>query len=327
MDISTYLKRKMAMLSLALASVEKSSLNQVSDALGSVGFVNETMAQGSMADSMIRGVVTTEVKQMRWRMYKILNTVDNLITRIIGYDEDGLPITETKGIVDEHVRQVLRKVNVDKADPYLVEMVVSNGDVVKSTSEALSNEKVTLYKDDEDREDREDRFDLLGTEKSKSNLGEISFDDMVATMKSEKYITVHRSLKPKFDIEQYTSRLVVRNVDEENKLLEFYISMYPDEFDRKSRLLISEIKKISKNPRASNILDIEKVAFITDKTIGAQNGMEYIYEIKNFHKIVEFNGHYVLKFMATPIVNGTFLTDIYRLEDLEKKYSEKAPKR
>tara|TARA_R110000796_G_scaffold59710_2_gene137844 strand:+ start:6100 stop:7071 length:972 start_codon:yes stop_codon:yes gene_type:complete len=323
MEITTYLKRKMAMLSLALASVEKSSLNQVSDALGSAGIVNETMMKGSMADSMIRGEITAEVQEMRWRMYKILNAADNLKTRVVGYDDDGLPITETT----QHERLILRKINVDKDDPYPVELVVNNSDIVKSTSEALSNEKITLHKDGEDKEDREDRFDLVGTEKSKKNLGEISFEDMVSTMKSDKNITVHRSLRPKFEIEQYCNRLIVRGVDAKTKLLEFYITMYPDGFDRKTRLLISEIKKINKNPRASDILDIEKVAFITNKTIGAANGMEYIYEIKNFHKMVEFNGHYVLKFMATPIVNGNFMTDIYRLEDLEKKYSEKASKK
>jgi len=157
-------------------------------------------------------------------------------------------------------------------------------------------------------------------------LAKLSFDDMVASMKNDKNIMIHRSIRPKFEIEQYCNKLVVRDVDGETKLLEFYITMYPDEFNRKSRLLISEIKKINKNPRASDILDIEKVGFITNKTIGAANGMEYIYEVKNFHKVVEFNGHYVLKFMATPIINGKFMMEDYRLEDLEKKYKNKAPK-
>jgi hypothetical protein len=274
MDITGYLKRKMAILSLALARVEKDALNQVSDALGSEGALEQSYHQGQLADALLKGEITYEVKELRWRMYKVLNATENLRSRIVGYDEDGLPITETT----EHTRQLLRDVNVDKEDPHKVELVIYNHDVVKSTTEALNNEKLTIHK--EEASEREDRHNL-----------------------------------------------VVRDVDGENKLLEFYISQYPDGFDRKTRFLISEIKKSMRNSRASDILDITRVGFVTNKSLGAPNGMEYIYEINKFHKIVEFNGHYVIKFMATPIVNGEFIFSQHKLEDLEEKYRTKAPKK
>lgn len=333
MGITDYLKRKMAILSLALAKVEKSALNQTSDALGSEGAMEQSYHQGQLADALLKGEITYEVKELRWRMYKVLNATENLSTRIIGYDEDNLPITETTA----HGRQLLRDVNVDKEDPYEVELVVYNNDIVKSTTEALNNEKVKLHNDDEEVTKREDRHDIITTDKkvvkedivvvSDKNLGEISFEDMVSSMKSEKNIIIHREYRTRFEIEQYTHRLVVRKVDENTRLLEFYISKYPDEFDRKTRLLISEIKKVIKNPRASDILDIEKVGFVTHKAIGAANGMEYIYSVKNFHKIVEHNGHYVIKFMAKPIINGEFMYNQHKLEDLEEKYATKAPKK
>jgi hypothetical protein len=326
MDITGYLKRKMAILSLALARVEKDALNQVSDALGSEGALEQSYHQGQLADALLKGEITYEVKELRWRMYKVLNATENLRSRIVGYDEDGLPITETT----EHTRQLLRDVNVDKEDPHKVELVIYNHDVVKSTTEALNNEKLTIHK--EEASEREDRHNLVVRENdevvvSDKSLGELSFDDMVASMKSEKNIIVHREIRPKFEIEQYTRRLVVRDVDGENKLLEFYISQYPDGFDRKTRFLISEIKKSMRNSRASDILDITRVGFVTNKSLGAPNGMEYIYEINKFHKIVEFNGHYVIKFMATPIVNGEFIFSQHKLEDLEEKYRTKAPKK
>jgi DNA-binding transcriptional ArsR family regulator len=328
MDITGYLKRKMAMLSLAMARVEKSALNQVSDALGEdKSSMEQTLKQGLLADALLKGEITYEVKELRWRMYKVLNATQNLTTKIIGYDEDDLPITETT----QHGRQLLREINVDKEDPYDVELVIYNNDIVKSTTEALNNDKITLHEDGAEITKREDRHDLVTKDddivvSSDLSLGELSFEDMVATMKSEKNIVIHRNFRPRFEIEQYTNRLVVRNVDGDKKLLEFYISKYPDEFDRKTRLLISEIKKIMKNPRASDIVELERVGFITHKALGAANGMEYIYDIINLHKVIEFNGHYVIKFMAKPIINGEFMYNQHKLEDLEEKYANKAPK-
>ncbi|NIQ16662.1 MAG: hypothetical protein GTO02_20430, partial [Candidatus Dadabacteria bacterium] len=51
------------------------------------------------------------------------------------------------------------------------------------------------------------------------------------------------------EIEKYAKKLYVRDIDGENKLLEFYLSKYEDEFDGKTKLLISEIKKAINNPK------------------------------------------------------------------------------
>lgn len=318
----------MAILSLALSKVENETLRQASDAAGSDGAMEETLHQGHLADALLRGEITQEVRELRWRMYKILNATENLTTKIVGYDEDNLPITETK----KYGKVLLNKINVDDSDPYDVEMLINNDDIIKSTSEALTNEKIKLHSDEETVSNRSDRYDLVTGEKdivetSDNSLGEISFEDMVSSMKSDKVIIVNRSLKPKFEIEQYAKKLVVREVDEDKKLIEFYLSKYSDEFDKKTVFLISEIKKIMKNPRSSNIIDIEQVGFITNKVIGVMNGMEYIYQIEEFYKVVEHDGHYVLKFFAKPLIEGKFIYDSYKLDDLEDKYKNKVAKK
>jgi ATP-dependent protease HslVU (ClpYQ) ATPase subunit len=119
---------------------------------------------------------------------------------------------------------------------------------------------------------------------------------------------------------------VVKDVGDGTKLIEFYISKYPDEFDRKTRLLISEIKKVMKNPRSSDIVDVDKIGFVTNKAIGAANGLEFIYEVEKFYKVTEHDGHYVIKFMVRPLVDGEFIFNKHKLDDLEKKYASKAPK-
>lgn len=326
MDIKDYLKRKMAILSLAMARVEKASLNQTSDALGTEDALTQTMNHGSMVDALLKGEMTTEVKDLRWRMYKVLKASSKLKSEIVGYDEDGLPITKTSA----HEKQILSNIKVDPYDDYEIELVLENEEIAKSTHEEFSNEKLKVLKENEvsDYEKINDKFDLVGSEQhSGTTLGEISFDDMVSKMKGERKIQIHRELRPKFEIEQHTKKLVVRNIDDETKLLEFYISKYPDLYDKKTKFMVSEIKRAMSNPRRSDMLDIKTVGFITNKAIGCDDGMEYIYEIVNFDKIVEFNGHYVLKFVAKPVINGKFIFEKYKQEDLELRYKNKEAKK
>ena len=51
--------------------------------------------------------------------------------------------------------------------------------------------------------------------------------------------------------------------------------MYPDEYDRKTRLFISEVKKAIENPMSVNMLDIEEVIFVTYKSIGVDDFLEF----------------------------------------------------
>jgi hypothetical protein len=325
MSIIRYLKRKMTLLSLALSRVEKSSLNQHSDALGSEGTVHETMNQGSMADALLRGEITMPVKELRWRLYKILTESKSKTAKITGYDSDGLPIVETYTIEKHN----LSKISCDEFDSYDVELVIKNEDIIKSTVESFDNKDLNVLDKTEidDYDENKTKHDLIGVENwSGRTLGEISFDDMVSSMKSKKTIYVSREIRPKFEIESYTKKLVIRKINETERLMEFYLSQYPDEYDRKTRMLISEIKKAKQNPRASDLLDINKVGFISDKAIGSDDGLEYEYDIKKFDKIVEFNGHYVIKFIADVTINGDNIFEKYKLSELELKYENKMAK-
>ncbi len=55
-----------------------------------------------------------------------------------------------------------------------------------------------------------------------------------------------RDILPNFYLENFTLKMNVRTISETDKMLEFYVSKYPDEYNRTSRLFISEIKKIMK---------------------------------------------------------------------------------
>jgi hypothetical protein len=127
-------------------------------------------------------------------------------------------------------------------------------------------------------------------------------------------------------LENFTKKLVVRKINKNQRLLEFYVSIYPDEYNRTSRLFISAVKKAIEEPRSSNMLEFKGVEFVSYKSLGVNDYLEFQYKIENFDKIIEFNGSYVIKFIANVIVNGNDIMETHRVEELDKKYAEKAKK-
>ena len=109
-------------------------------------------------------------------------------------------------------------------------------------------------------------------------------------------------------------------------MLEFYVSVYPDPYDRSSRLFLSEIKKVILNPDLSNTFEMKSIDFISFKTLGTNDFLEYKYSDVTYDKIVEFNGFYVIKFKCKVIVNGRDIFEEHRQEVLDKKYENKDKK-
>jgi hypothetical protein len=80
------------------------------------------------------------------------------------------------------------------------------------------------------------------------------------------------------------------------------------------------------NPRESSTLELNTVGFITDKSMGVEDYLEYKYEIISFDKIIVFNGHYVIKFIGKTIIDGKDILDEYKQADLEERYRTKEKK-
>src|ERR1035437_5380178 len=278
MSLNKWMKRKMAMLSLAMAGVEKNALGQNKEQMDTPVNQERRHTQGTLADSLKQGIITEEVMNLRWRTYKILQATEGVTAEIVGYDENNMPITRVR---KTDKKRGLDKIKTDSIDKYSLDMVVDNTPIVSGGNDMMDNinldilDKATLNYDD-------------NGEIVSATHGEIQGEEYYATTKSELPIKIHREGLPKFELETYTKKLHVRNIGKTERLLEFYVSMYPDEYNRRSRLFISDIKKAIENPRTSTLLDIIKVGFITYKTMGADDFLEYQYDIKSFDKIIEF---------------------------------------
>lgn len=292
-----WLKNKLAALAIAFSSVEKNSLSQGGEKTPNSVSHTRRSTEGQLMDSLLNGVVTEEVMNLRWRMYKTLGEMDKYITKITGteLDEDGdvRYITETRL---KDLSNALSQVTVEPTDDYPVELVVDNSEITVSIKDAMNG---------------------IESENDYTPL------ELIAGIKTTRPIQIEREHRPKFDLESYTTKLHVRTINETEKLLEFYVSKYPDEFNRTTRLFLGEVKKAMTDSRLCNMLELKKIGFITFNSVGADNHLEYQYEIVNFDKIVEFNGEYVIKFKAKVLVNGENILTKYLHDELENKYKNK----
>jgi hypothetical protein len=164
-------------------------------------------------------------------------------------------------------------------------------------------------------------------EDSTKTHGTITGNEYFAINKAEKRIQIFREYITNFNIETYTTKLNIRKIDKNKKLLEFYISKYPNEEIKNSKLFLKELVKLKEKPKKYSLLHINKVSFITENTLGVDDYLKYEYQIETFDKIIEFDGFYVVKFIATITENGTDILDVYKEEELEKKYQNKEKKK
>ncbi len=312
---ANWFKQKMAIASIAISNVEKNALSQNNEGLGTDA--NQTMRinQGKISDSLINGEITQEVMDLRWRMYKVMETTDTVKVKLNGYDLNGKPIYDITSKSHK-----IKKANLDKFDPYEAELIVDNTPIEKSIIDGLEAEKIIEIDTDEVKAN-DDNMGVVTT------LAEIDGGNYFAQASNDRPVTIKRNILPTFYLENFTKTLKIRKIDETKRLLEFYVSLYPDEYDRKSRLFISTVKKQIENPILTNsMLELDEVSFITDKTQGAPNNYRYEYNNLVFDKIVTHNGHYVIKFIADVKTNGEYIMEEYRQTDLDNKYINKEKK-
>ena len=319
--MSKWIKKQMTALMMATANVEKKHLGQKSKELDESISMNQGVNQGTLADSLINGEITEEVKALRWRMYKVEQEAKGRKVKLSGYDSLGNPILENVKVDRE---EVLNNVSIDDYDDYRLEMVISNEKISLGSFEMLGKIDINEY-----QKPKDSVIDNEGDENTENgiinSIGETKGDEY-NDVDYEYPISVGRKYFPNFKLEKYAKKLNVRDIDGKEKLLEFYISKYPDPHDRKTFLLLSEIKKAIKSPITSSMLDIDEVEFITYNNIGVSDYYEYKYKVKSFHKIIEFNGSYVIKFKADVTVDGKYLLENYVSEELNEKYKNKLKK-
>ena len=335
--IKNWITNKITTISLATANVEKNALSQVGESLGTDVNHSQRHTQGQLADSLINGELTQEVLNLRWRTYKIIRETEGVTSEIIGYDKEDRPIVETRKI---NVKAGLEKIKLDTFDYYPLEMVIDNSDITLGVNQAMDNDDITIFDEviinqntgqntatgpigpdgQKDIDDEPSKIEFSASH------GSISGTEYFATNKTERPIEIIRNQIPKFKLENYTKKLNVRKINETERLLEFYVSKYPDEYNRTSRLFLSDLKKTMVEPEKSTIIEFSGVNFVTYKSMGVNDFLEFEYDIVSYDKIIEYNGYYVIKFIAKIKTDGRDILDEHRMVELDKKYETKQKK-
>ncbi len=133
---------------------------------------------------------------------------------------------------------------------------------------------------------------------------------------------------PRYRIEEYTKRLVVKEKTKgQTAFIEFYVSKYPNQLDLKSKGFVKEVEKIKDEHLRSDIIDINLVSFMTNHAYKVVDMLYYVFKAKEFKGVTEYDGHYVLKFLADIVVNGQDRTEEFYNDEMARKYEEKAPKK
>ena len=318
MRIKKWFKNQMAAAAIAISSVEKNVFNQQGTNLGLDTKQEQKHEEGTLAYNLKQGEVTQEVKDLRWRMYKVLKASENLKLKVHSMDQDGdFHFNSVKTTSDS---VLLNKVKLDTYDDYELEMVVDNSEIVMDVADAMDNAHLSLYGDVKKYVDKDgDEIAIHG---------QINSNEFSATIKSQRPIKIERISHPKFYLENFTTKLNIRKINNEDKLLEFYVSKYPEELKPTSRLFVRKMEKaLQSGLIGEEVFMMDEVGFITRNTLGSPDFLCYGYKITDFHKIVEFDGHYVIKFKGKVIVNGTDVLSDFIEEDLDKRYENKEVKK
>lgn len=144
---------------------------------------------------------------------------------------------------------------------------------------------------------------------------------------NKKYvINIDRDFTPRFKLEEFSNKVVVKLIDENKVQLDFYCSQYDKQFDRRYRPFINELYKIMGGNLKSDIIDFEKVSFVTYKSYGSENSLYYEYDKIKFKECIIFDGNFVLKFNAHIKENGIDLTQKYFNSTMDNKYKNKERK-
>lgn len=152
-------------------------------------------------------------------------------------------------------------------------------------------------------------------------------DEQLRNIRQRKF-TIHivRDFIPRFNLENYTSKIVLKPLNENETMFDIYISKYVKQFDNIHKLFLKQIEQIYIGDTRNDILDFKTLDFITYKAYGADDLLEFEFKDIQFENIIKFDEFYVLRFIGRNVKYGNdLLNDIYD-ERTAKLNEEHAPR-
>ncbi len=142
--------------------------------------------------------------------------------------------------------------------------------------------------------------------------------------KKEYIIKFEYDFIPKFRLDEFTKRVIVKDYGEK-RIIDVYVSKYPGQFDRRTRMFVNAVEEIYQGDRRSDIVQISKLSFMTKNAYGAEDMMSYSFKNFIFTDIIDFDGNFVLRFICEPDGVQDMIEEFYD-EITAKKNEEHAPR-
>ena len=251
--------------------------------------IQQQVTENRVSKDLLKGEVTQQVEELRYRTYKV-----DRESKQFEY------FSPTKAI------------RFDKQDSKFVKY--DNSDNLELiTIQPNHANTANIYDGTKD-------VDFLNA-KLVDGQGNVSINLGHFDVENKYNIEIERDFMPRFKLEAYTTRLVVKKLDDEdNMILDFYVSKYPQEKDMKSIYFIKEVEKLMSGYRQSDITSMTRVSFVTSHAYGLNDMIEFRFDHIYYKGILEYDGHYVLKFKAHAYVNGKDQTDEFYSKSMDEKY-------
>lgn len=251
--------------------------------------IQQQVSENRVSKDLLKGEVTQQVEELRYRTYKV-----DRESKQFEY------FSPTKAL--RYEKQDSKFVKYENSDN--LELITIQPNHAQTANVYEGTKDVDFLK-----------ANLI------NNQGDIAVNVGHFDVLNSYNIEVERDFMPRFKLEAYTTRLVVKKLDEnDNVILDFYVSKYPQEKDMKSIYFIKEVEKLMSGYRQSDITSLKRVSFTTSHAYGLNDMIEFKFDHVYYRDTLEYDGHYVLKFKAHAYVNGKDLTDEYYSKPMDEKY-------
>ena len=309
-----WIKNQIIGVMAALSAVEENALKQTGASLSDDTKMHQRLTQGTLMDSLINGEITEEVKLLRARLYKVTEAMDSMVIHL-KYDENGEAVYEYE---EQDYKTALSKLTIEPSDEYPPELVFFNKNETDGINDAansfLSTAKVIdnpKFNPDQEEHDIDNPKTIV--------IGEVSNVE-------KKPLIILRDYSARFIVEKHISKVISRIIDSKHRLIELHIPKYPKAYNKNSSMFLKYFVKEMRVPEKSDLFEIKGLEFVTtNSTIGITHGILFEFSDVVFDKIVEFDGHYVIKY-KTKILNVEDVKDYFKHEELDKLYETNAPR-
>lgn len=136
-------------------------------------------------------------------------------------------------------------------------------------------------------------------------------------------LNIERNFIPRLKIEEITNKIAIKEYNDTFDEIDFYCRGNVRKFFSNDNFYVSELKKISLGVRKSELFDIISLSFNTEKPFGMDDGVFIKYKNFFFKECIEFDGHYILRFLAEQDGEIEKLTEKYKSESMAEKYDKK----